>query len=427
MLADNLKIIQARWPHLVERLQQDSEQYSVHIQQGQDTTLLVNDIQLTGAYDRQAEACLLANQIPENIKQVVLYGPALGDVQRQLLARGALEKLLIQILNPSVFRYVLQSFDQSDWLADPRVELFYDPKQQQVYSPFIAQTGELLLASDKMATLRDRIALELNHDYLMHEHQADDPKVKQRFRENQSFIEQDAGGAELLAAIQSRRAWVVAAGPSLEATIHLLLSARKQDDLLISVDSSIKYLLAQEIVPDIVVSTDSTADELFKESDYSKLVNSKLVYFPRVPSCLLQKWQGPRFCTYSTGALYDQLASSNTRPRLYSAGSVLHTAVDFAVQSGAKELVLLGADFSFFGTSTHAGGNIDEGLHLSIEDTGHYLLNGEGNRVPTWANFKGYLRDLEHYIQSHKHIQFINTSKKGAQIAGTQYWEELNE
>ena len=81
--------------------------------------------------------------------------------------------------------------------------------------------------------------------------------------------------------------------------------------------------------------------------------NTPLVYVPTVTNNLLQQWPGPRFTAYLRRALYVELNKRYERGFLFSTGTVTHCCVDLAVKMGAKEIVLLGADFSFPKNKSH--------------------------------------------------------------------------
>lgn len=51
----------------------------------------------------------------------------------------------------------------------------------------------------------------------------------------------------------------------------------------------------------------------------------------------------------------------------------------------------------------------------------HWVLNGHGNRVPTSLAMRGFLRDLETFIERHPEVQFVNGSREGALIRGADY------
>lgn len=417
--AGNLAVVRRRWPQLAAALAQQAE-LGVELQSGYAPTLIVEGIQLTSNYDRLAEAEAQAAEVATEAPVVMLYGLGLGELPRLLLARPATRQLLLQVMNLALLRSQLTVADHGDWLVDVRLNLIYDVNQQSVLHPFAVATGDLLLADRAMVPLRDRLQLALNQRHLTAQHRPDDPAFVQRLAENDRLGGQDPDLQPVLG--RSGRAWIAAAGPSLAQSLPLYQRLKQPGDWLVAVDAAVSYLLQQGVVPDLVVSIDATAGTLFRPEDYQHLAATPLVYFPTVDPQLLGRWQGPRHRAYGSGAFFDGLVNGQTASRLFCAGSVLHSAVDLCVQAGCNPLLLLGTDFGFCGETTHAGRDLDVGYHLVPGQSGHWLPNWRGQPIATWANFKGYLRDLEDYVAAHPQVSFYCMSDQGAAIAGCQLW-----
>jgi len=126
----------------------------------------------------------------------------------------------------------------------------------------------------------------------------------------------------------------------------------------------------------------------------------------------------------SDSAVFEPLRKQLPAAPLFSYGSVIHPAVDLAVNMGAKRILLFGADFAFSHQKTHANwqnGSIGPAFQQATEQ----VINGFGEKVPTLRNLLTYLTGLERYIAKQPAVQFFNTSKAGAVIAGTEYYPEL--
>ena len=81
LLLHQLAIIEARWPTLAGALATAQlGDFQVELCEGSGSTLLVNGIQLTSRHDREAEAQLQANSLP-NARELHLYGTGLGDLR----------------------------------------------------------------------------------------------------------------------------------------------------------------------------------------------------------------------------------------------------------------------------------------------------------------------------------------------------------
>lgn len=418
----NVTIIQQRWPHLYDILiQQNTNTISAVLVEGLSSTLQIDGIQLTSRHDRIKEAALQAFSVPEN-PVLHLYGTGLGDLQVLLLKRSELTRLHIHILNETLFALVLHLLDQQEWLNDPRVELSLASAVKEIQSPFFALPAELLLVTDQNSKIRDRLVAEIEIPFVNKRFQTNDQQIQSLFIENESLLRIDPDVATLFNSYSDKEAYVLATGPTLELHYSKLLAVQHSDNrpVFICVDTALQPLLENGITPDFVVSLDHTTREEFPEVIPSSI---NLIYFPMVQNEMLLFWPGLRYAAYTYSHIYDQINEKIPKTRLYSSGTVLHPAVDFAVQLGVKTITLFGADFSFPRNKTHAGWG-DGVLGEPFSAARHWVLNGEGQRVRTLLNFRSYLCGLERYIAKHPEVHFYNTSRLGAAIDGTDYHPE---
>lgn len=420
----NLQIIQQRWPALAERLLlEDASGLQADLVEGLGSTLSINGIQLTSRHDRLAEADLQASSLPLDASVVHVYGTGLGDLQSRLLERAGLERLCVHILNGSVFALVLQVLDQSPWLADPRVVLLYAGDLAEIELPFFALPAELVLADDYNAKIRDRLISEVHLAFTNREFDPQSPEIVERLLSTFSLVREDRDVAELFGTFKGREAFVVATGPSLEQHFERLrhLSEQAERPLLICVDTAYRPLINHGIRPDIVVSIDQRISARHLPSENTDGI--ALVYLPMADPLVIEAWQGPRYVAYSSSPVYRLMRERLRRAELHVGGSVIHPAVDLAVQMGAEQITLFGADFAFPHDKTHADwGDGDLGPHLGASR--HWVLDGHGRRVKTQLNFRSYLCELERFIAGYPQVRFYNSSRDGAMIVGTDFHPE---
>ncbi|REL26048.1 DUF115 domain-containing protein [Thalassotalea euphylliae] len=418
-LQTNLDIVKARWPKLYRAVK--NENLAKLTVESEQNTLIINNIQLTTNYNHTAEARLQLSRIPADAKRAFIYGIGLGDTARLALQNKSLQQIHIVILNIGVFTHVMNALDHTDWLKAKEITLYHFDEIDEVYAPFCANPAELTLASDECVLLRDRIQLELNHDFINSNHNTE--KVTKTIETNLALISKDSP-ISAMTKLKTDTVYIAAAGPTLED--HLAWLSQNKP-FIIALDASVKTLLAHNITPDIVISIDVISDRLFDDLTYEKLSTTSLVYFPNVATKVIEKWRGKRFFSYSNTPMYQAYKAQIDSPALYSAGSVIHPAVDLAAYLGAKSIVLLGADFAFTKNKSHANpeksAHSKNPLEYAVQFTVDWVFNGHGEKVSSMPNLKGYLRDLERYIAAHNHINFLNGSLEGAQIAGTILWQ----
>ena len=424
LFARHGQLISKRWPTLWPRLlAQDVTHLQVELTEGLGSTLSVDGIQLTSRHDRVKEAKLQAASLPEE-PVLHIYGTGLGDLPRVLLQRSSLRRLEVKIMNGALFALVLRLLDQQDWLADPRVELMMAGDESEIRLPFFALPPELQLVEDAAARIRDRLVSEIDLPFASARFDAEHPDVTRRLAENRELLTSDGDVASLFGLARGKHALIVASGPTLQtnlATLQAQLQTRRQDYLLISVDTALAFLLRHGIRADIVVTIDDAIHGSRLPADQS--AQTTLVYYPTVPTAALLAWQGPRKAAYSRSPMYQTLRQEIPKGTLHSGGSVIHPAVDLAVQMGCQQVILLGTDFAFPGELTHSGW-ADGALGPTASQALSWTLDGHGRRVKTNPNFSAYRTELERYIARHPEVHFWNSSREGAEIAGCSYHPE---
>ncbi len=423
----NITVIRQRWPVLASQLDTMAEkatELTLALAEGAESTLSVNGIQLTSRHNRALEAQQQAAQVQQQ-QVVALYGTGLGDLQHELLSRRELNTLKVKILNESLFSLVLQLLDQRSWLSDPRVQLSLAGEDKELQPPYVVLPSELVLASDFNQKIRQRLCSELEVGNVSLRLAENTAPLLPRLQQNQCYWQQDKQVQQLFRTMSTgQQAFVIAAGPSLEQHYGLLQQCRTQPvpPLLICVDTAVKALLAHQIVPDIVVTVDYLISA--RHLPVAELPAScKLVYFPITSAEILADFPGERYVAMNETQMFASLRDQLSAARLFMHGSVIHPAIDLAVQMGAREVLLFGADFAFSHQKTHASW-LDGEIGIPYQQASEWVMNAYGEKVPTLPNFMTYLIGLERYIQRHPTITFYNTSKAGAVIEGTHYHPE---
>ncbi|MGL4474361.1 MAG: 6-hydroxymethylpterin diphosphokinase MptE-like protein, partial [Shewanella sp.] len=396
----------------------------------------------------------------EACPHVDCYGIGMGDTPWYLLTVKKVAALTLHCLNLKLLKLLLTYTDQREWLTHPNLELVSAPARPSLGVHWLACTADLRFCDPHYYYQRDIFWHEKNLSYANSRHESNRALHLQRFEENRHYWQYDPDALLLAAKLpQHRRVLILASGPSLEEHFTWLeqVSAlpQTQKPLIIALDTALKGLVNYQITIDIVVSIDelitpetAQVTKLKSRNDFahnmalateseltlSEVIQPKatqikcapkqhypaLVYFPRSRQELLAAWPGPRYAAYSDHPLYDDLEQQTSHCRLYANGSVIHPAVDLALNIGASNMYLLGADFGFMDEKTHAAWE-DGSLGIKHHHAKHQLINGHGEKIATTLNFISYLRALELLISKHPRCTFTRLSQRGAAITGCDY------
>ena len=418
MRPTNRDVLARRAPRILELLERAPAPREVLRLDGAPAPVLrLDGVQLASAYDPRAEAELQARLVPRGSPRATLYGVGGGALPRALLAREELRELVVCVLAPTALRSLLAHGDHADWLDDPRVRLVDGAEVDELDFPFAVAPAALRLAQGAAVRLRDLVELELSAPLLARHLEAKGELIARRLEENRALVARDGDAAALFGTRPGASIDVAGAGPSLAGALERL-RARPRHATLVAVDAALRTLLDGGVRPDVVLSMDldERALERMLAVTAEEARGCTLVYVPVVARPVLEAWPGPRLACYGEHGRFDTLASELPRARLWSAGSVLHAAVDLAVRAGAARIELWGADFAVPGGHSHAAGFAWR-KQLDVARLPR-VPNGRGEEVPTLPNLKGYLRDLERYIARHPEVEFVNHSREGARIAG---------
>jgi len=295
----------------------------------------------------------------------VCFGLGAGYQVKQLLNRSHTSNVLILESDPSLLRATLEAIDLHALLIDPRVSLLVDPEAARLRSHLLASYFPSVCGKLSTVSLRSRTSRAAETFAQMAstvrqtlEELADDFAVqsyfgKRWFANIVANLHLAAGRSVTLPPV--RKAWVVAAGPSLERQL-VLIKARDKNDTIISTDTAMRPLLAAGIVPDIVLSIDC------QQVSYHHFIagypqNVPLVIDLASPPIVVRR--ASQIAFFSSGHPFARYVGERVRhfPLLdTSGGNVTHAAVSLADRLGAREVNIAGADYSYPGGKAYARG-----------------------------------------------------------------------
>jgi hypothetical protein len=414
--AEQIALLAQRWPEVaVVVAEAAAPREVVRVEDGVQPTLRIDGIQLCSAWEPEAEARWQAQQVPADARRVRVYDVGQGHVIAELLRRTSIEALEVVLLAPAAFRASLAVADHLGWMRDPRVILRCARPDDRPEAPFVVCPAGLRLAESAAFPLRDRLVLTLSAPYQAAHARRYDLEFREALAQEGAIASGDA--VDWFDSRPGGRAVVAAAGPSLGTQLEWLKKHRSEVTL-VAVNSAARPLFAAGIVPDFVVAVDGlpilerhlTLDEPHR----AIAEHVPLIHAVGVAQGALRAWPGPRFATRLSAARFDVLQVP--RARLWCSGTVTHAACDFAVRLGARELVLLGADFGFPGGNSHVAGAPEE---RGIDELGRRftVADGYGGQILTNVTFLGYARDLDDWLAANPEVRAWKRGRAGAALS----------
>ena len=222
----------------------------------------------------------------------------------------------------------------------------------------------------------------------------------------------------------NKTAVIVAAGPSLDRTIKLLSNKNQRENYFIfATDTAGQALVKKGIIPELIVSIDGQTvshnhfmnSGLLSNTDGS----SPLFAFDLSSNSSAARYvyeSGHKLMFFTSGhplAAAINVSNGNVLPQFFSgAGTVTITALDMAIQSGFKNILILGADFSYSKGKAYTSGTYLDTLYNQSsskidksEQTFSKLmfrteLHPLGEDIKTTDILQAYKESLEKYLYS---------------------------
>lgn len=226
----------------------------------------------------------------------------------------------------------------------------------------------------------------------------------------------------------SKKAVVVAAGPTLDKTISLL----KQDDyFIISTDTAFSTLLKNKIKVDAVISIDG---QNISHNHFLQNCNSKTIFFFDLCSnfsavkFILEKNNNVIFFKsgHPLSTLAEQCTNENFIQLFTGSGTVTIAALDLAYKLGFSDIQVFGADFSYSNGKAYTKGTYFDSIYnyntnkIQNSETNYDklmfrtpLINNDNNVFSTEIlnaykfSFENYAKDNNMQILKSDDVYFI--------------------
>lgn len=308
--------------------------------------------------------------------------------------------------------------------GNPRIHLITDPDVTKFSASLSCENNKYLIHRPSMLKLpentgseiqRKKILQKLQITLVSFENQKND--IYLNFYKNIKYSDDYA--ENLFPEFAGQTVVVVAAGPSLDKNIGVLKKALEDGAKIkvICVGTVFKKLIKESITPDAFFVMDPG------KGTYAQLVGAEDLKVPIIINTstyfeFAQNYHGKKYLACQAGF---KPAENLGHTLFNTGGSVTTLALDFAIQSKAKRIILIGCDMAFTDNQSHAGGTADQRNtkgeeRLSVK--GYY-----GGTVNTGYLLSLYREWIENRLKSEdtKDIEIVNATEGGAYIEGANH------
>ena len=449
----NLAALQNKEPELASYLNNLSD----------DARITVKDGGIELALDSGKRVFFEKQVIPSNAKKIsekklfnfaeviILVGAGVGETLTETLKTADPTAFIILVeSNPAFFRKLLEGFDLSREIGDPRVSVAVG--ENPVEAIMVRLESEFgVFTRPNFRVIKNGLSISCDTEYY---EKVDQVLSRQKgmaeanlqainklsslwqtnILSNLESILGNPGISHMFGKMRGIPAIIVAAGPTLDKTCRWIKAA-ENSMVIICVDTALKTLLSNGITPHFVVSLDALIENWSHLSDVDTS-GYTLVVNPVTYPLILSEHKGRMMVTSYTEPMVQWLERFTGDLGVnVTGGSVATSAFDFAERMGCSPIILTGQDLAFTGGRTHSGGGSkeetlyvsaagpvqQEDLHedaidVEIKETidgnlGHSLVSSA--KMITWRNW------FEIQIEK-RNIHCINATEGGAVIKGAE-------
>ncbi len=379
----NFEILRSNYPALAEQLVNHNSAFAgtlcIRETPSGDPTMLINDLYIHSPRFPLRDAEKLAAGLNDTSPALVL-GLGLGYVLDALVKAHPQKPVIVAEKHFSLFRKTLESRDFSDILSRRNIIWFIGGEARGIQ-------GVLELFKEHPEILPNRNLVQLDpawygevETFAKAWSRKDDINIATLRRFGKRWVRNLGANIEAVrdlpginyfeGACGDFPVFLAAAGPSLDSTAPFLKDIARRC-IVIAVDTSLRFLLAQGVDPDFVVVVDPqfwNARHLDRcPAPKSCLIAESAVY----PGVLRHSFGKAYLCSslFPLGRFIED--RTNPKGILGAGGSVATTAWDFARTLGTRDIWIGGLDLAFPELKTHFKGALFE--ERALGDSTRYI------------------------------------------------------
>lgn len=384
-------------------------------------TLKYDNKYIHSKYDpiRESEQFIKSNEELLKEKVIVIYGLGLGYHVNAILKRKS-DNPIIYIFewNDEVINYCKKYNNDIFTAANVKIisgkdENFYSDLAEslKVVKDIIIHKPSLAIIMDSNKELYTLIRAHVINKMLIEKNAQ---LLIQNFEANRNTKYKNIKELINKFKLNNKTFIITASGPSLDKELELLRENREKF-VIISVGSSLRSVMKNNIKPDIMVIIEGNEGVKNQLENYEN-ENIPLCFLSTASRRAVESYKGPKYMFFN-GPNEDDLIINTGK-------TVAVAAIDIAIKCEAKEIVLLGQDLAFINGISHTETFQDmygeDDLIKKSKD--RKVLGVCGNMLQTNEGYLYFKSQIERLIKDNSKINFINCSK-GAVIKGANHMD----
>ncbi|HEX3047063.1 MAG TPA: 6-hydroxymethylpterin diphosphokinase MptE-like protein [Bacillota bacterium] len=444
---NNLRIVKARFPHLLPLLKEANQTVTFEIQPSKTGVPVarVNQGQrklwLNSVYNPEAEAERWAETLTErtsNARTLILCGSGFLYHLKAIVSRRRFDKIVCYEPNPLILRAVMEEVDleelrEVDFLWISGVD---HPRNAQLTSEYLTSlildmTLEVVspyqeLYGVEIAAFQEKLAewVRFNRCNLATMNLFSEQWLE-NYIQNLPHLSYSPGVRHFFQQFKGVPGIIVSAGPSLEKNLHLLKELRERA-VIICAGTTLHAMAKQEVFPHFLALIDGGVSNknIFGLIDHDFMKQIHLIYNGRVNWEFLNDYPGLKIYAKldaETFSDYLSLRMQNYDFGMIKSGfSVSHTALDLANKLGCDPIILIGQDLAYTGDKRYADSTNQNVISRDQLPRGFFVTKDiYGQNTVTNREFDNFRMLFETQIaENYRNKNIINATEGGLNIKG---------
>lgn len=326
----------------------------------------------------------------------VIWGLGLGYHVREMFRLDTGISMQVFESDMDVIYHCLIAVDMSGVMTNGRLVLVYDPDFTRIISTLENITENFIIHYPSLRHIENERIREQMEMFFIRDSGKRNTAVLFENNSRENFKNYDGYVDALRPAFEGKDVVIVAAGPSLDKNVELLMN-KKSNMVILSVGTAFRKLIQLGIEIDYMIATDANPRTYGHIRGFEEQ-QVPMLYLSTTYKGYAMNYQGPKYLICQNG--YDraeELAQKNGWNLYETGGSVSTTALDVCISLGAKSIAFIGLDLAYTDNMAHASGTSSR-VGVGMEDMQQVPAIG-GGTVAASKLFMIYSRWIENRIK----------------------------